>query len=223
MQVHCALDHVGRLGFFPINQNAIPLQQQLFKQVRLVVLHLDNLLREYLARRRARVVHVRVPQLQQRLSSEPPVADQKAVDDAAAVVLPARGFGRQDHFACYHGRVGFCDFPFFELARDYGADLVAQAEGYLGYDPGRDGGLEGVVFCCWEDWRVCLVKVFFLRSETSQGEKWTGGPTTAHLITKVAAVCFAIWSEELAPLNHGGGAGEGQLSVSSSDECGGVE
>ena len=192
MQVYSALDHVGRLGLLPINQDAVPLQQQLFKQVRLVVLHLDDLLRQYLARRRARVVHVRVPQLEQRLSSEPPVADQKAVDDAAAVVLPARGFGRQDHFACYHGRIGFCDFPFFELAGDYGADLVAQAEGNLGYNAGRDGGLEGVILCCGEYCTGSLARAFCLRLEALESGKWSGELTSAHLITKVGTVCFAI-------------------------------
>ena len=75
VQVHGALDHVGRLGLLPIDQDAIPLQQKLFEQVRLVVLHLDDLLRQYLACRRARVVHVSVPQLEEGLSSEPPVAD----------------------------------------------------------------------------------------------------------------------------------------------------
>ena len=68
--------------------------------------------------------------------------------------------------------------------------------------------------------------VFFFLSrfrDFVQSEKWTRGLTAAHLITKVAAVCFAVGGEELAPLNHGGGVGEGQLSGSSSAEYRRVE
>lgn len=103
MQVHSSFDRVRRLRLLPVDEDAISLQQQLFQQIRLVLLHLNDLLREHLARGSPRVVHVRVPQLQHRLSSEPAVADEQAVNDTAAVVFSPSRLCGQDYFPCNHG------------------------------------------------------------------------------------------------------------------------
>jgi len=43
------------------------------------------------------------------------------------------------------GRVGLCDLPLFELARNDGADLIAKAEGGLGDNIRGNGGLDYVL------------------------------------------------------------------------------
>lgn len=67
------------------------------------------------------------------------------------MVGAAGRFCGEDYLFGDYGRVGFGDFPFFELAGDDGADLVAEAEGDLRYYAGRDSGVEGVVFGGGED------------------------------------------------------------------------
>ena len=63
VQVHRPLYRVRRLRLRPVHHDRVPLQQQRFEQVRLVLLLLDDLLRQHFARRRPHVVQVRVPQL----------------------------------------------------------------------------------------------------------------------------------------------------------------
>lgn len=82
-----------------------------------------HLLRHDLASCRADVVQIGVPQFEHGLPLEPAQAHEEAVYDAGAVILPASFFGGHDDLLRYDGAVGFCDFPFLELAGDDLFDL----------------------------------------------------------------------------------------------------
>ena len=75
MQIYSPFNGVRRFRLLPVDQDRVALQQEFLEQIALVLLHLDDLLREHFTGCRARVVHVRIPELEHRLSSEPAVAD----------------------------------------------------------------------------------------------------------------------------------------------------
>ena len=140
MQIDRLFDRVGGFGGFTVDQNAEALEQEVLQQPGLILLGLDDLFGKDLARDRAHIVQICIPEFQHGLPLEPAVADQQAEDDTCGVFFAAGGLGGGDDGRGDDGGMGFCDFGFFELAGDDLLDLVFQTESDFGDGSGRKGG-----------------------------------------------------------------------------------
>lgn len=97
-------------------------------------------------------MQIRIPELQRSLPLKPPLTYQQAVHHARLVIIPSRFPCRSAYLACYNGRIGFCDLPFFELAGNDLLDLILEAECNFGDFDGGEGRADR--FALGKDWRA---------------------------------------------------------------------
>jgi len=153
VQIHRALNNVRRHRLFLIHHDRVPLQQDILHQTILVLLRLDDALRNDLRRHRAHIVQVGVPELQQCLFLEPALVDEESVHDAGPELSTARfpRSGNDPRRDDVRVRAGYG--VFLELAGYDFFEQVSQAERDFRYFGGGDGGDHGLFVVGREDWK----------------------------------------------------------------------
>lgn len=134
VEVDGLLDSVGGLGGLAIDEDRVPLKQDLFEEVVHILLGFDDALGHHFGGDGADIVEVGVPQLGGGLLLEPLLHDQQTEDHACRLVFSARArlVRRVQHRLRDDGAVGLGDLLFLELVRDDLLDLVLQAQADLG-------------------------------------------------------------------------------------------
>jgi hypothetical protein len=133
MKVNSALDDVGGIAFLSIDKDGVPLEQDMNKEMILVILRLNNSLRYDLTCRRSKLMEVSIPQLKCRLAFEPSQTHEKTEWDTVTQVVSSRLDSSLDHIVGDDLAVGTSDRVFIQLTGDNLFNLVLQPQSDLGH------------------------------------------------------------------------------------------
>lgn len=152
MEVHRALDNIGRIRFFSFNKDGVSLEENVFEQIVLVLLTIDavwklvrlligiyvcggelvHALGNDLASYSSTFVEIRIPELHRGLNLKPSQTREKTIDNAGLVFLTAGVFGCLDHILCDNATVRVGQDALLHLAGDQLLNLIFQTQSNLG-------------------------------------------------------------------------------------------